>query len=129
MNASDLIVLLERQIAQHGDMEVFVGQDLRLPIEDVKYVPESTGESVQTQQGPTRHLKEVPEPLYPCGFNECLSTWPAEDLFWSEPLQGWVCDQCWDDVDQHWTEDSGRFDRGISLAQEIKNQTNLDAHV
>ena len=65
--------------------------------------------------------KPIPEPLYPCRFNDCLSTWPAEDLFWSEPLQDWVCDQCWDDVDAHWMDD-GRVDSGISLAQELRER-------
>jgi hypothetical protein len=67
--------------------------------------------------------KPIPDPLYPCRFNDCLSTWPAELLFWSEPLQDWVCDQCWDDVDAHWTDD-GRVDCGISLAQELRERNN-----
>ena len=67
-------------------------------------------------------MKPVPDPLYPCCHDECMSSWPAEDLWWSEPLQDWCCDQCWDDVDAHWTDD-GRVDCGISLAQELRERS------
>jgi hypothetical protein len=66
--------------------------------------------------------KPIPDPLYPCCHDECDSSWPAEYLRWSVPLKGWCCDQCWEDVDAHWTDDE-RVDSGISLAQELRERS------
>ena len=63
--------------------------------------------------------RKIPDPLYPCCICYEDHSWPAKDLFWSEPMKDWVCDQCWDDVDAHWT-DNGRIDYGITLAEEIR---------
>ena len=38
--------------------------------------------------------KKIPDPLYPCKFCYEEYSWPAEDLFWSEKEQAWVCDYC-----------------------------------
>ena len=65
--------------------------------------------------------KKLPDPMYPCA--ECYETysWPACDLFWSEPLQDWFCDLCWETPDEHWCGQE-TIDRGISLADEIKQR-------
>lgn len=65
--------------------------------------------------------KKLPDPLYSCA--ECYEehSWPAGDLFWSEPLQDWFCDLCWDMPDEHWRGDE-TIDRGISLADELKRR-------
>lgn len=65
--------------------------------------------------------KPIPRPLYPCKYCSDERTWPAEDLFWSELDQDWVCDFCWDD--RGYTREDGtplNEPMGISLADEIK---------
>jgi hypothetical protein len=65
--------------------------------------------------------KPLPEPLYGCyGCSEDYS-WPATDLFWSEPLNDWCCDHCWSDIDAHWREEEC-LAQGISLAEELKQR-------
>lgn len=42
----------------------------------------------------------IPKALYPCAL--CLEdySWPPEDLHWSEKVDAWICDNCWDE-DEH----------------------------
>lgn len=70
--------------------------------------------------------KPIPEPLYGCVICYEYYSWPAEDLFWSDALNEWCCDNCWDDVDAHWTSDNGQIDRGISLAEELNMPTKVN---
>lgn len=58
-------------------------------------------------------LKPCPSALYPC--KHCCSdySWPAEDLFWSEAEQAWVCLECWNDDEEA---------KGISLADELNRR-------
>ena len=62
--------------------------------------------------------KPLPEPLYCCENDECCEehTWPAEDLWWSDNLQGFFCESCWD------CDDYIERDKGISLAEELKQR-------
>jgi hypothetical protein len=66
--------------------------------------------------------KPLPEPAYPCALCwEEFST-PAAKLFWSERLQGWCCDDCWDDVLKHQMPGNQIEKRGVSLADELKRR-------
>ena len=66
--------------------------------------------------------KPLPEPLYSCAYCADEYSWPAEDLFWSEALNTWICDNCWLEVDKHWITDSEQVEHGITLAEELKNR-------
>ncbi len=73
--------------------------------------------------------KPLPEPFYSCSYCADTYSWPASDLFWSEKTKSWVCDNCWDEVDEHWEDgdddvaDRGILvERGITLADELKNR-------
>lgn len=66
--------------------------------------------------------KPIPEPLYGCEICYEDHSWPAEDLFWSDALEGWCCENCWDDVDEHWKSDSELIDHGICLSDELKQR-------
>ena len=62
--------------------------------------------------------KPLPVPNYCCDNGDCCAevTWPAEDLWWSDKLEGWFCDNCW-------CEDGEiEADKGISLAEELKQR-------
>lgn len=63
--------------------------------------------------------RPIPEPLYPCAHEACAEerTWPADDLFWSEKVEGWVCDICRCDDPTHEDEQTGS-----SLSDEIQAQ-------
>ena len=62
--------------------------------------------------------KPLPEPVYYCGRPECWEDpWPASDLWWSDTLQGWYCDSCWNEPPLAETETPG-----ISLYDELKNR-------
>lgn len=65
--------------------------------------------------------KKLPEPLYGCAICYCDYSWTASDLFWSDAIEGWCCDHCWDDIDEHWSGDDV-VDRGTSLADELKRR-------
>lgn len=66
--------------------------------------------------------KSIPKPLYPCCSCYEDYSWPAENLFWSEPLQNWCCDMCWDEYDEHWTPIKRTIPLGISLAEELRHR-------
>jgi hypothetical protein len=69
------------------------------------------------------NTKPLPEPLYGCYRCACEYSWPADDLFWSEKTDSWVCDNCWDEVDEHWSSrDTVLAERGITLAAELKQR-------
>jgi len=64
--------------------------------------------------------------VYPCHFCEDKYFYPPDKLFWSEIHQGWVCDDCWSNRENHWvkkeTPNGVSFltcDRGISLEMEL----------
>jgi len=65
--------------------------------------------------------KPLPEPLYDCCICYEYHTWPADDLWWSDYLQGWCCTNCWDEVPEHWHGNT-RVEAGISLAKELKRR-------
>lgn len=58
--------------------------------------------------------KLIPTALYPCKICRSEYSWPADDLFWSEKDQAWICRECWGE------EEHG--EHGISLEDEIKAQ-------
>lgn len=61
--------------------------------------------------------KKIPEPLYPCKFCSDERSWSAEDLYWSELDEGWVCEVCWEYRDSVW--DGLNFideKKGVSIA-------------
>ncbi len=73
--------------------------------------------------------KPIPEAFYPC--ISCYEEYShiASDLYWSEPLQSWCCDNCWSDQEEHWTPDENTEGKtfscceyGISLEEELKNR-------
>lgn len=65
--------------------------------------------------------KPIPSPLYSCLHCREEYSWPAEDLFWSEIEQGWICHMCWDDRCTWGDDDDDQHEqRGISLAKEMK---------
>ena len=70
----------------------------------------------------TDSTRPIPQALYPCEYCADEYSWPADDLYWSEIDQAWVCDACWSDRDSAWTGD-GYIDepRNICLADDIKN--------
>jgi hypothetical protein len=72
--------------------------------------------------GPCDSDKPLPEPLYGCAYCADEYSWPASDLFWSEKTKSWVCDNCWDGLDEHWVDDLTEVERGITLADELKNR-------
>lgn len=65
-------------------------------------------------------VKTIPDPLYPCCSCYDDYSWSAKDLFWSEPLQAWCCENCWGNFDSHWIDDKTSVPLGISLANEIQ---------
>jgi hypothetical protein len=73
-------------------------------------------------------IKPIPDPLYPCCICYEEYSRPADQLFWSEPLQDWCCDDCWEGVDEHWADEGQHFtddtviDYGVSLAEELKTR-------
>jgi hypothetical protein len=73
--------------------------------------------------GPCDSDKPLPEPWYGCAYCADTYSWPASDLFWSEKTKSWVCDNCWEVVDEHWADDEDALvERGITLADELKNR-------
>ncbi len=69
-----------------------------------------------------RSKKPLPDPVYGCAICACEYSWPADDLFWSKRTNSWICDNCWEEVDEHWLTDTDVVDRGITLAEELKNR-------
>ena len=69
-----------------------------------------------------RSKKPLPEPFYSCAYCADEYSWPAEDLFWSEKTNSWICDNCWDEPDEHWLTDTDQVERGITLDEELKNR-------
>jgi hypothetical protein len=73
-------------------------------------------------------LKPLPDPLYACAYCADEYSWPPEDLFWSENTKSWVCDNCWEGVDEHWEDDRTApgyqkvVERGITLSDELKSR-------
>jgi hypothetical protein len=67
-------------------------------------------------------MKPLPNPLYGCAYCAEEYSWPATELFWSERACSWVCDNCWDDADEHWLADKDPVERGITLAEELKHR-------
>ena len=62
--------------------------------------------------------RPLPAPHYCCANNDCCAevTWPAEDLWWSDKLSDWYCDDCW------CCNENLEEDKGISLAEELKQR-------
>jgi hypothetical protein len=63
--------------------------------------------------------KPLPEPYYPCA--DCYEdySWRASELYWSEQLEDWYCENCWQEHNQHW--DNGELiDYGPTLKAELK---------
>ena len=66
--------------------------------------------------------KPTPEALYPCRYQHCAEyvSHPAEDLFWSETVCGWVCGECWeaqelpDEPELKLSDEIARRDIGLS---------------
>jgi len=70
--------------------------------------------------------KPIPQAFYKCFFcgDECF--YPANELFWSEVFQAWICDICWDMQDKYWDHDNGSCCKyGISLKKELNNRIKL----
>jgi hypothetical protein len=67
--------------------------------------------------------KPIPQALYGCHFCGDEYSHPADELFWSEIAQAWVCDSCWEDQQEHWETYDGSFCKyGISLEEVLKNR-------
>ena len=66
--------------------------------------------------------KPLPEPAYPCALCCEDFSYPADELFWSDAMQGWCCDNCWDEVLEHQMAGDRIEKRGISLADELKRR-------
>ncbi len=64
----------------------------------------------------------LPEPAYPCAICYEEYSWPADELHWSDRRQNWYCDNCWDEMPEHWINDGEVEPRGISLADELKRR-------
>jgi len=71
--------------------------------------------------------KPIPRASYPCHvcYEDC--SYPDDELFWSEELNDWVCDNCWRECDEHWTTDENGDDfccsYGISLQEELNDRS------
>lgn len=72
--------------------------------------------------------KPLPAPAYPCAICYEEYSWPADELHWSDRLQNWYCDNCWDEMPEHWINDGEVDPRGISLADELKRRGELRQH-
>ncbi len=67
--------------------------------------------------------RPIPRALYGCHFCGDEYSHPADELFWSESFQSWVCDSCWDDRDEHWEIGNGASRKHrISLEEELRNR-------
>jgi hypothetical protein len=74
--------------------------------------------------------KPIPRALYPCHFCNGEYSYYANELFWSEIFQAWVCDnrwgdhdEYWEDHDEHWEPNNDPcYDYGISLEEELYNR-------
>lgn len=66
--------------------------------------------------------KPLPNPAYPCSVGYEEYSWPADELYWSDRLQNWYCDNCWDEMPEHWIGDGEVVKPGISLADELKRR-------
>jgi len=62
-----------------------------------------------------------PSPSYPCAHCSEDYSWSAEELYWSDRRDNWVCEMCWsqpyDDGD-HETEEEKGVRLSTYLAQE-----------
>ena len=65
--------------------------------------------------------KHLPDPSYPCA--DCYEdySWPASELYWSQPLQAWYCENCWQCHDKHFI-DGELIDYGTTLKDELKRR-------
>jgi Fe-S-cluster-containing dehydrogenase component len=70
--------------------------------------------------------KPIPQALYGCHFCSEECSYYANELFWSEVFQAWVCASCWDKQDKHWDHDTGLCCKyGLSLEKELDNRIKL----
>lgn len=60
-------------------------------------------------------IRPLPKALYSCCHCETEYSWPAEDLFWADALERWVCRECWD-CERH-------GEQGETLADAVKKQS------
>jgi hypothetical protein len=61
----------------------------------------------------------LPEPLYSCVICYEEYSWPAENLFWNNKKNGWMCENCFSCVDET---------KGICLKDEINNRESRCAY-
>jgi hypothetical protein len=61
-------------------------------------------------------FRRIPRALYSCQHCAEDYSWPAEDLYWSDITNAWVCENCWED-DVH-------GQPAIRMDREIKRQNN-----
>jgi len=56
----------------------------------------------------------LPKALYSCKYCADEYSWPPDDLRWFQKVEGWVCENCWDEGDHG--------EPGIRLDKEIARQ-------
>lgn len=62
-------------------------------METTKDIPAGSG----SPPLPGSASRRIPLALYSCHHCAEDYSWPAEDLAWSNKLNEWVCENCWDD--------------------------------